>query len=185
MAQARPRRIARRRGTNMAIPVTSVDASRQNSEAVKIFHDFGFWIHGMMMMGSDSDTPEVARETQAWANNNLDSLQLFIPTPLKGTPFWDRMISEKRIITNDLSLYDAQHCVIRPAHFTPFELQRTVFDIYDNFYSTKETAKRILRSPVPKFTMAFWAWSKLFGGLKGITRNPQTLEHLENLKKAG
>jgi len=157
--------------------------ARQNDEAAKIFHDWGFWVHGMMMLGSDSDTPEVARETSEWANENLDSLQLFIPTPFKGTPFWDRMASEGRIITNDLSLYDAQHCIIRPMNFTPYELQKTVFDIYDSFYSNRQTFRRLFRTPVPKFTMGFWAWTKFLNGLKGITSNPQTLDHIKFLKE--
>jgi radical SAM superfamily enzyme YgiQ (UPF0313 family) len=156
--------------------------SIENTDAVRTFHDYGFWVHGMMMLGIDSDTPEVAKDTREWAKKNLDSLQLFIPTPVRGTPFWDKMEKEGRIITDDLSIYDAQHCVINPVGFTPHELQKTIFDMYEDFYSPKEAMKRLARTPSIKFTLEFLAWTKFWGGLRGITKNPQTLEHLEFLK---
>ncbi|MBI2124725.1 radical SAM protein [Candidatus Pacearchaeota archaeon] len=153
----------------------------ENKAAARIFRDFGFWVHGMLVPGTDSDTPETLKETLSWAKKSLDSVQFFPLTPLPGTPLMHKMKEEKRILTDDLSLYDAQHVVIIPKNFTPYKLQRQVYDMYEEFYSVKESARRLFRAPQKQnaFKIIAYALSK---GIKSILYNKQSLQHLEFLK---
>ena len=93
-------------------------SAKQNTEAAKTFRDYGFWVHAMMMVGTDNDTLETVKETVEWAKEYADSVQFFIPVPFKGTRFYDKLEREGRILTRDLSLYDAQHCVIQPKNIS-------------------------------------------------------------------
>jgi len=109
--------------------------AQQNKKAIKIIKQAGFWVHGMMMLGGDGDTPQTLKETLKWAKENLDSVQFFSPIPIPGTPFAEKMEQENRILTKTWYLYDGNHVIIRPKHFTPFTLQKTLYEMYADFYS--------------------------------------------------
>lgn len=156
--------------------------AKQNIEGIKILREAGFWVHGMMMLGGDGDTPENLRETSEWVNNNVDSVQLFTPTPFPGTPFFKRMEEQSRILTKDYSLYDAQNVVIRPKHFTPIGLQQTIYDMYQSFYSMGQLTRRLKTSPLKKVTLGLMAYLYLLGARQDFLYSPNVLSHLEFLK---
>lgn len=157
--------------------------AEQNKRAIKILKKAGFWIHGMMMLGGEGDTPKSLKETLEWANQNLDSAQFFSIMPAPGTPFYNRMEKEGRILTKKWYLYDGQHVATRPKNFTPYELQKTIFNMYENFYSIKSSLKRLKHSPSKIISLGILFYAK-FNGRK-ILYNPQTSQHLEFLKSFG
>lgn len=161
--------------------------AEQNKRNLKILADQGFWIHTMYMPGGDGDTPESLRENFEWLKKNSDSIQFMPPTALPGTPFHDEMASDGRILREDKPyLYDVQHVVIRPKHFTPFELQTTINGMYKEFYSPTEFAKREWRL---KGMKKKWINTKIAAYVIGgnvINRalyGPQEVEHLDFLGK--
>ncbi|MFH1376037.1 MAG: radical SAM protein [Candidatus Woesearchaeota archaeon] len=156
--------------------------AEQNKEAVKIFKEAGFWVHGMMMPGGEGDTIETLKETSEWINKNLDSVQLFPPIPGPGTRLRKRMESEGRILSDDWSLYDGQHVLIRPKHITPYKLQTTVFDMYKSFYTFKNNLRRLRNSPQRNFSWQILLYTNLLNGITKVTNAPQTRDHLEFLK---
>jgi radical SAM superfamily enzyme YgiQ (UPF0313 family) len=160
--------------------------ARENAEAVKTFREHGFWVHGMMMPGGDGDTPERLREMSQWINENLDTAEFFPPTPYPGTRFWDKMKREGRILTQDLSLYDAQHVVFRPAHFTPLQLQQTINEMYESFYSPKMMLKRLARGARHGFGFASSSFLihayVILKGFRTVLRDEQSRQHLRFLK---
>jgi len=157
-------------------------SAKQNKESIKTLRDYGFWIHGMMMIGEDGDDKESYKETVEWMNNNLDSMQLFAITPLPGTRLYKKMDEQGRILSKDWSLYDAQNVLIRPKNFTPYELQKKIFEAYENFYSVKNSLKRLKISPMKLLSLEILAYTHLFGGIKKVLKSSQTLKHLEFLK---
>ena len=136
----------------------------------------------MMIFGLDGDTKEVYKETLSWMNNNLNSMQLFPIVPGKGTRFHKRMEEEKRILSNDWSLYDGHHVLIRPKNFTPYELQNKIIEAYKNFYSVKNTIKRLRNSPNKRLALGLMTYTNLFGGISKIVNSNQMKSHLEFLK---
>lgn len=154
----------------------------QNKEAVKKLRGMGFWVHGLMITGGDGDTAETLRETEDWAKHNLDSVQLFSPTPFPGTGFYKRLKGEGRIITEDFSLYDGQNVVIKPKNLSPLELQTTIYKMYKSFYSFSESWKRWKTSPKRWHSFAIYLYNHLLGGAKNMLYNPQAQKHMEFLK---
>ncbi len=110
--------------------VSTVEAS------VRAFHDHGIAVHGMFIAGLDTDTAASAVATAAFARRlGIDTFQLMVETPLPGTRLWDRASSEGRLLSEEWSLFDGHHVVMRPANMTPLELQLSVLDAMRRFYS--------------------------------------------------
>lgn len=157
-------------------------SATQNKMSIKKLREMGFWVHGMMMLGGDGDTAETLKETEDWIKQNLDSVQLFSPTPFQGTGFYKRLKGENRIITEDFSLYDGQNVVIRPKNLSPFELQRTIYKMYESFYSFGESWKRWKTSPKRGSSFKLYLYNHLLGWKRNMLYNPQAKKHLEFLK---
>ena len=156
--------------------------AEQNREAIKIFKEAGFWVHGMMMPGGEGDTLETLEETSEWINENLDSLQLFPPGPLPGTRLTKKMHEEGRILSTNYSSYDGQHVLIRPKNISPYDLQVKIFDMYKSFYSFGKSLRRLKTSPQKKLAWKIFLYTNVFRGIKKVMNSPETRQHLEFLK---
>lgn len=125
---------------------------RQNikrySEAINNIHKHHIRIHGMFVLGSDSDTINTASQTAEFSlKNKLDTVQFMILTPLPGTDTFYELQSSNRILTQDWSLYDAHHVVFLPKRMTPLELQiSSILDATPKFYSKLQALKRAATS---------------------------------------
>ncbi len=105
-------------------------------KAVDGFHRHGIAVHGMFVAGLDHDSAASADTTAAFAHRlGIDTFQLMIETPLPGTKLWDRITPEGRLLSDDWSLFDGHHVVMRPARMTPLELQLSVLHAMSRFYS--------------------------------------------------
>jgi radical SAM superfamily enzyme YgiQ (UPF0313 family) len=90
-------------------------------KAIETFHRFGVKIHGMFMLGEDNDTVENVRRTAQFAiDNEIDTVQFMIQTPLPGTQLYDMLVKEDRILHTDWDYYNGMFVVFRP------KLQRDV-----------------------------------------------------------
>ena len=104
--------------------------------AISRFHDYGIRIHGMFVFGGDEDTVETIRDTADFAlNAAIDSVQFMVLTPFPGTPFYNKLEEEGRILTYDWSLYDGHHAVFQPAQMSPMQLQQETVKALKKFYS--------------------------------------------------
>lgn len=79
-----------------------------------------------------------------------------ILTPVKGTPLYDRMQSEGRIINGqEVDRWPGQICYIRPPHGTPALLESSVRRLYRDFYSMPSMISR-LPMPLTQANIASW-----------------------------
>lgn len=157
-------------------------SAQQNKENIQKLRKAGFWIHGMMIVGGDGDTLKSLREDFEWMKKNLDSIQIFSPTPFPGSEFFKKMEDEGRIITKDFSLYDDQNVVVKPKNFSPFELQRIIYEFYKEFYSFKESFRRFKTSPLKEVALGVYLYNHVVGGLKNAIHSPQAVQYLKFLK---
>jgi radical SAM superfamily enzyme YgiQ (UPF0313 family) len=67
-------------------------------------------------------------------------------TPFPGTPIFNKLEKEGRILTKDWSQYSLKNVVFEPKNMTPDELIQGLRKMYFEFYSTPYTVKRIVRS---------------------------------------
>jgi radical SAM superfamily enzyme YgiQ (UPF0313 family) len=93
-------------------------------------------IHGMFVLGSDTDDIETIRKTEKFAKKlDIESIQFMMLTPLPGTPVFEELKSSGRLIHTDWSKYDAHHAVFEPKQMTAFELHVETLKAMSKFYS--------------------------------------------------
>jgi radical SAM superfamily enzyme YgiQ (UPF0313 family) len=110
------------------------------------FAQFGIDVHGMFVMGFDTDDKKTLKDTVAFAKKKmLDSVQFLILTPIPGTPIYQELERDNRIIVRDWSFYDGHHVVFNPKRLSPYHLQRAQISGHRRFYSTIEVVKRFCR----------------------------------------
>ena len=86
-------------------------------------HDRGIAIMGCFVFGFDSDTQETFDRTVEFVmESRMDLPRYAIAVPFPATALFGRLKAEKRILTEDWSLYDGQHVVFEPRNMTPDEL---------------------------------------------------------------
>lgn len=114
-------------------------------ECVVNFHKHNIRVHGMFVFGAEDDDYQVIRDTVKFSRMvDLDSLQYLILTPVPGTPFYQEMEAQNRIICKDWGQYDGHFAVFQPKQFTPYELQCETIRAMKKFYSFPSVLRRVL-----------------------------------------
>lgn len=91
-----------------------------------------------VVLGMDSDTKEDIRRAIAFAKE-VDAYQLqpAILTPYPGTPVYEKLMKEQRMVINDWSQFDMMNVTFLPNHMTPWELQSEFYRGVRAFYDVK------------------------------------------------
>ena len=76
---------------------------------------------------------------------DLDLVDISTLTPYPGTPLYDKLEKENRILTKDWSKYDTIQVVYQPKLMTPDELANGVVKVWREFYTKKMTFKRTIK----------------------------------------
>lgn len=101
-----------------------VNTIRDYGEALERMHRAGISVIGAFILGLDHDTPESIRDmVDTLTDIKLDMATFSILTPFPGTPLFDRMEEEGRILHRDWSRYTAGQVVFQPQQMSPRELQ--------------------------------------------------------------
>ena len=115
-------------------------------------------VHGMFVFGFDSDTPATTRATVSFAlKEKIDSAQFLLLTPLPGSGFYERMLSEGRLTDTRWDTYDAHHVHFRPARLSPWELQLAQIEAHTRFYSPLQVLRRLFRGRITGFVIGIYA----------------------------
>ena len=139
-------------------------------ENIKILHKYGDLIHGMFVLGADNDTVETIRETLKFAiDNELESVQFMILTPLPGTQQYRDFEKEGRIVSKDWRLYAAHHAVFKPKNMSMYVLQKEAIGAMYEFYSPWRTIRRFVSKVIknPKS----WRDELWVAGIRFYARN--------------
>jgi radical SAM superfamily enzyme YgiQ (UPF0313 family) len=116
------------------------------AQAVHNIHQNHMAVIGSFIFGFDNDTPRVFQTTLSMIKElGIDVADFSILTPLPGTPLFQKLDSQGRILTKDWRLYNMGHAVFTPNHMTPTELEEGVRRVYAEFYSRIYTIKRMTR----------------------------------------
>jgi radical SAM superfamily enzyme YgiQ (UPF0313 family) len=121
----------------------------QIAESIRAFHEYDIWVHGMFVLGSDADTLETTKATVDFAiRHQIDTAQFMTLTPLPGTDYYYRMKAEGRIISDDWSLYDGHHALVKPAHMSAYALQRASLQAMLRFYAPRRARGMLFRNAI-------------------------------------
>ena len=131
----------------------SFNHASQFDEAIKIVHDHDIMIVAGFIFGLDHDDEGVFERTIHFCERNKIELpSFFILTPLPGTPVFQRMESEDRLLHKDWSQYNGATVVYRPKLMTEETLQRGFNWACKEAYSWGSIFKRVFHPQQRFFT---------------------------------
>jgi radical SAM superfamily enzyme YgiQ (UPF0313 family) len=103
---------------------------------VKVLHDNGIAVNGSFVLGFDHDRPDVFEKLARWIEDaRLECATFHILTPYPGTPLFRQMETEGRLLHRDYDRYDTAHCVFRPRHMLPEDLEAGYAWLYQYLFS--------------------------------------------------
>jgi len=113
---------------------------------IREVRDHGIHLHGMFVLGAETDDVQTIRETVDFAQRlAIDTIQIMILTPLPGTPLFDEMKKTGRLLHTDWSQYDVQHVVYKPRLMSPATLQIETLRAMGRFYSWKYVFRHLAK----------------------------------------
>ncbi|MCK9421829.1 MAG: B12-binding domain-containing radical SAM protein [Bacteroidales bacterium] len=125
----------------------------ENILAVKKLQDNGIMTMASLIFGLDSDTPEVFDVAHEFLTlSKAAFFQACVMTPYPGTPVFNKLRSQGRILTDDWNRFDASKVIIRPESISPEELLDGYDKIKWHFYSNIS----ILKRSYPNIKIGFW-----------------------------
>lgn len=116
----------------------------KNTIAIKRFHENGISLHGMFIVGAETDTKETIKETAEYAKRmKIDTVQFTYIVPLPGTKMTLRYEKEKRVISHEWHLYDGHHPLLKLDNMPAHELIDATNSAWLSFYSIKEAVRHL------------------------------------------
>jgi radical SAM superfamily enzyme YgiQ (UPF0313 family) len=109
------------------------------------------------IFGWDTEREDAFASTLAFLKEEKVPVAYFnILTPHKGTPLYERMKAEKKILSiDDIGRWPGIHYYIQPPYCSPEKLEDHVKEMYAAFYSSSSIFSR-LPWPVTKANIASW-----------------------------
>ena len=154
------------------------------SDAIDAFHQYDIHVHGMFVLGADTDGIRAPRETANFAlKHGIDTVQLMVLTPFPGTRLRQRLSEQNRLLDIDWSHFDGHFCTFKPKQMNPAQLQKLSEKAMKRFYSLRRSMLILIRS-LPRL---IWRMQRpwLRELLSGPSRRIQDVfgESWEELKK--
>ena len=137
-----------------SISQKSIDEANKKTNQVDMYlsainkiKENGMAIFGTFIFGFDNDTPDIFENTYNTINKwNLGAADFHILTPLPGTPLYERLKKEDRIITEDWSKYNCINVIYQPKNMSVEELYEGTRWISKKYYSISNIIKRFFNT---------------------------------------
>ncbi|HSB71501.1 MAG TPA: radical SAM protein [Candidatus Methylomirabilis sp.] len=92
-----------------------VNRTQEYLDRIGTIHSYGIGLAGNFIFGFDHDNETTFAEVVNFVDRaRLEGFYYSLLTPYPGTPFFEQMKTENRILETDWSLYDTDHVVYRP-----------------------------------------------------------------------
>jgi radical SAM superfamily enzyme YgiQ (UPF0313 family) len=116
-------------------------------EAVRRLHGRGISVIGGFIFGFDSDDESVFPRTLAFAiDSRIDASQINILVPYPGTPLFERLEREGRIVERDWNRYVTSHVCFEPRKISREALFRSYLRVRERFSTLPRICARVLRA---------------------------------------
>ncbi len=117
----------------------------ENVKAIQRLRDNGILVMASLVFGLDTDTDDVFNISHEFLTKSKPAFfQACVMTPYPGTPVFDQLKSEGRILTDDWSKYDTKKVIISPKNMSPESLQKGYDEIRKSIYSANSIFSRSL-----------------------------------------
>jgi radical SAM superfamily enzyme YgiQ (UPF0313 family) len=113
-------------------------------EAIDRIQSHGVTVNGCFVLGLDSDTPETFQQVKEFVDQSrLIEVQMTVLTPFPGTPLYDRLHREGRLLRerywDRCTLFDVNYV---PKNMTVTELEDGMRWLFGEIYNDREFNKR-------------------------------------------
>jgi radical SAM superfamily enzyme YgiQ (UPF0313 family) len=117
---------------------------------LKRVHAHGIAVQAGIVFGFDNDTPAIFKDTLDFLEEaGVQNATFNVLTPYPGTPLYQRLDAQGRILTRDWRKYNGRtDLVFQPNQMSAEELLAGYRYANRRFYSLRSVAKRMWRSPV-------------------------------------
>ena len=123
---------------------------------IKRLHKHGMAVQAGIIFGFDEDTSDIfdltIEKLHEW---DIDVAEVNILTPYPGTPLFDRLEKQGRILTYDWSRYNQVDVVFQPKNLTVEELRQGARKVAKEFYTLPAIVARSMK--------IFWYTKKITG----------------------
>jgi radical SAM superfamily enzyme YgiQ (UPF0313 family) len=121
----------------------SLKSMQENVDAVKRLQDYDIMTMSSLIFGIDNDTLDVFDTGLEFIERSKTAFyQSCIATPYPGTPVYERLKKEGRILTDDWRNYDATKVIIEPTNFSSETLLEESNRLQKKIYSNTSIMKR-------------------------------------------
>ena len=120
---------------------------------VKKIHNYGIAVSSGLIVGFDFDTENIFNDSIKSMNSiGIDWVNANIIVPFQGTPLYDKLKEENRILTENKYYYNGSTAVFKPKLIGEKELNDGFHQMVKNIYSLKNILIRFKKfySDVPK-----------------------------------
>jgi radical SAM superfamily enzyme YgiQ (UPF0313 family) len=119
--------------------------SSNYKDVVDKLHSRDISIQGCFVFGFDHDTEDIFEKTVATVNDlKIDIPRYSIYTPYPGTPLFERLKNEGRILSYNWNNYDTMHVVYQPMLMTPEQLYKGFKWAYKETFKMSSMMRRTL-----------------------------------------
>lgn len=127
--------------------VNKTNLERWYTEETKKIHDRGIGIDASMIIGFDDDDSSMFERTVEFCiKAKMDLVSYHILTPYPGTPLYNRLNEQHRLLHKNWSKYDENHVVFRPARMSIETLENGFYWMWKEFYSLGSVLRRLRRN---------------------------------------
>jgi radical SAM superfamily enzyme YgiQ (UPF0313 family) len=107
-------------------------------QAVQKCHDAGIEPYTSFLYGQDEDDEgTVDRMLEFMRKSRIKKAEFAIWTPYPGTPSWNRLAKQERLLHRDWGLFNDANCTYRPARLTPDQVTQGYLRLWREFYADK------------------------------------------------
>ncbi len=129
----------------------SLKTLEENVLAVRRLRSNGIMTMASLIFGLDSDTPkDFDLGYEFLVKSKAAFFQACAMTPYPGTPVFEKLRSEGRILTDDWSKFDSTKIIVSPKNMTPEKMVESFDRIKNRIYGKMS----ILRRALPNITMS-------------------------------
>lgn len=115
-------------------------------DAIQRAHDAGIEPYTSFLVGNDGDDEGTFDRMLEFADAaKIRKAEFAILTPYPGTPIWERMVKDDRILHRGWTRYNDANVVFRPAQMSPERLQEGYLHLWREFYRPRQALRALDR----------------------------------------
>lgn len=149
-------------------------------EIVRRFHAHGMLVQGFFIFGFDNEDTRIFKATEDFIKQmGIEDALMYILTPYPGTPIYEQLRREGRLLEHQRDRYGWANAVFQPAMMTARELEQGVQQTYENLFTffKRRAPLQIIRW-LPFFArhprVLGIAWQALHRRVRIVDRQPGT-----------